>query len=158
MFRPLIAAFAIVLATPAATQAAPTPPASYGAPITVSAALKLIEKGMKLAEAKNLKMAFAVVEPTGELVAFARMDDVSYAPIKIAQQKARASARFRLPTSEFETRVLAGRTVLLSSDEVIAVGGGLPIIENNKVVGALGVSGGSAAEDSAVAAATLGDQ
>ncbi len=157
MMRLLIAACAVMLASPAATQT-PAPPTSYGPPIAASDALKLIEKGMKQAEAKKLKMAFAVVEPSGELVAFARMDDVSYATIRIAQQKARSSARFRLPTSEFEARVLAGRIVLLSSDEVIAVAGGIPIMANGKVIGALGVSGGSAQEDAAVAAATTGER
>lgn len=155
--RLLLAACAMMLASSAATQP-PAPPASYGPPIAVSDALKLVEKGIKQAQAKKLKMAFAVVEPSGELVAFARMDDVSYATIRIAQQKARSSARFRLPTAEFEARVLGGRTVLLSSDEVIAVGGGIPIIDKGRVIGALGVSGGSAQEDAAVAAEILGER
>ena len=158
MMRHLIAIGAMMLAMPLASQTPAPPPTSYGPPIAVSDALKLVEKGMKQAEAKKLKMAFAVVEPSGELVAFARMDDVSYATIRIAQQKARTSARFRLPTSEFEARVLGGRTVLLSSDEVIAVGGGIPIVDKGRVIGALGVSGGSAQEDAAVAAATLGER
>ena len=142
-------------ATPAATASAPV---AYGAPITLVDAMKLIEKGMKRAEARKLKMAFAVVEPSGELVAFAKMDDVVYASAHLAQQKARFAARFRLPTSEFETRVMGGRTVLLSSDEVIAIGGGVPIVANGRVIGALGVSGGSAADDAAVAWAALSDR
>jgi len=159
----LLAATAAMIAAPLAAQtAAPAAPASapvgYGAPITLADAMKLIEKGMKLAEARKLKLAFAVVEPSGELVAFAKMDDVLYASAHLAQQKARAAARFRLPTSEFETRVMGGRTVLLSSDEVIAIGGGVPIIANGRVIGALGVSGGSAADDAAVAGAALTDQ
>ena len=146
---------AALLATAGTAQSPSVPPAAYGPPIAVSEALKLIDQGMKLAAGKGFRMAFAIVEPSGELVAFARMDDAPYAAIRIAQQKARASARFRLPTAQFEERVLAGRTVLLSSDEVIAVAGGVPIVENGRVIGALGVSGGSAAEDSAIATATL---
>ena len=106
--------------------------------------------------AKGHKMAFAVVEPSGELVAFARMDDVPYASIRLAQQKARTSARLRMTTAALEERVQGGRSALLSSDEVIAIGGGVPIVVNGRVVGALGVSGGTAAEDGAVAIATLG--
>lgn len=128
-------------------------PAAYGPPISVTEASKIVDRGMKLAAAQGFRMAFAVVEPSGELVAFARMDDAPYAAVRLSQQKARASARLRLPTAELEQRVQAGRTVLLSSDEVIAVGGGVPLVANGKVVGALGVSGGSAAEDSAIAVA-----
>jgi len=157
----LVAAAAIIAAPAAAQTAVPTAPASapvgYGAPITLADAMELIDRAQELAEARKFRMAFAVVEPSGELVAFARMDDVVYASAHLAQQKARAAARFRLPTSEFETRVLGGRTVLLSSDEVISIGGGVPIVANGRVIGALGVSGGSAADDAAVASAAVSD-
>lgn len=154
MKRLWVAASALMLASPAASDA-PASPAGYGKPIAAREALDLVEKGMKLAEARGLKMAFAIVEPSGELVAFARMDDLLYASISIAQQKARTSARFRMPTSEFETRVQGGRTVLLSSDEVMAVGGGVPIVVDGRVIGAIGVSGGTAAEDTALAQAIV---
>ncbi len=158
----LLVAAAAIIAAPVAAQTTPPPaptsaPVGYGAPITLADAMKLIERAQKLAEARKFKMAFAVVEPSGELVAFARMDDVVYASAHLAQQKARAAARFRLPTSEFESRVFGGRTVLLSSDEVIAIGGGVPIVANGRVIGALGVSGGSAADDVTVASAAVSD-
>ncbi len=151
---PLVAATALISSIGWA-ESPETLPASYGPPIAVADAGRIVDRGMKLAAAKGFKMAFAVVEPSGELVAFARMDDTPYASIKVAQQKARSSARFRLPTAEFQRRVLAGRTVLLSSDEVLAVGGGIPIVAGGRVIGALGVSGGSAAEDSAIASAAI---
>lgn len=157
----LVAAAAIIAAPVAAQTTVPPAPTSapvgYGAPITFADAMKLIERAQKLAEACKFNLAFAVAEPSGELVAFARMDDVVYASAHLAQQKARAAARFRLPTSEFETRVLGGRTVLLSSDEVIAIGGNVLIVANGRVIGAFGVSGGSAADDVAVASAAVSD-
>lgn len=160
LIRQLTMACALLIGPPATAQAtaaqAPVVQAnSYGVPITAQAALALVERGMALSGAKGLKMAIAVVEPTGELVAFVRMDDVPYASIRIAQQKARAAARFRMATAQLEGRVLSGRTTLLSSDEVIAVGGGVPIVIDGKVVGALGVSGASAAEDAAIAGAIV---
>jgi len=85
----------------------------------------------------RLAAAFAVVEPSGELVAFARMDDVPYASIKLAQQKARTAARLRVTTQDLEGRVLRGRSVCLSSGEVIAIGGGVPIVMDGKIVGAV---------------------
>jgi glc operon protein GlcG len=155
----LVAVVAAMIAAPVPAQtAAPAAPVGYGVPIMLADAMKLIEKGIKLAEARKLKMAFAVVEPSGELIAFAKMDDVVYASAHLAQQKARTAARFRLPTSEFETRVMGGRAVLLSSDEVIAIAGGVPIVANARVIGALGVSGGTAADDGAVASAAVSDR
>lgn len=154
--RKLIAlACAIMIATPAATQTVTPPPSRYGTAISLEQAQALIRRGIAESAAKGHKMAFAVVEPSGELVAFARMDDVPYASIRLAQQKARTSARLRLSTASLEERVLGGRTVLLSSDEVIAVGGGVPIVVDGRVVGALGVSGGTAAEDAATASSTV---
>ncbi|WEK42239.1 MAG: heme-binding protein [Candidatus Sphingomonas colombiensis] len=102
-------------------------------------------------------MAFAIVEPSGELVAFARMDDAPYASIRLAQQKARTAARLRVATATLEERVRAGRSVLLSADEVIAIGGGVPIVANGRVIGAIGVSGGSADQDAGIAEAAIRD-
>jgi glc operon protein GlcG len=157
MMKALIAmAGAALLAAPNVAQApAQTPatpsaiPAHYGAPIGDEAAMALIDRAITLSAEKGLRLAIAVAEPSGELVAFARMDGVPYATIAIAQQKARTATRFRLPTAEFERRVQDGRIVLRSSDEVIAIG--VPIVVDGKVIGALGVSGASAAEDAAMA-------
>lgn len=148
-------AFIVLTTTSVSAQEPASQPARYGDPINVERALSLVQRAMKESTAKGHKMAFAVVEPSGELVAFARMDDVPYASIKLAQQKARTAARLRVTTQDLEERVLRGRSVLLSSDEVIAIGGGVPIVLDGKVVGALGVSGGTAAQDTAVATAAL---
>jgi glc operon protein GlcG len=152
MVRAILFLCAMVVAMPSAAQTAPS---EYGTPISAREALDLINRGMERSAEHNLTMAFAVVEPSGELVAFARMDNAPYASIQLAQQKARTSARLRIATAELEARVLAGRTVLLSSDEVLAIGGGVPIVRNGRVIGALGVSGGTAAQDAEMAIAIL---
>lgn len=152
----IILIYAILATTSAGAQTQDAQASSsYGAPITVADALALIQRGMDQSAAKGHRMAFAVVEPSGELVAFARMDDVPYASIRLAQQKARTSARLQITTATLEERVQGGRAVLLSSDEVIAIGGGVPIIMDGRIVGALGVSGATAAEDTAVAEAAV---
>ncbi|ESQ89253.1 hypothetical protein ABAC460_13225 [Asticcacaulis sp. AC460] len=142
----------LAMAIPVAAAAQTAPPSRYGQAMATDDALSLIDRARQAAVARGLNMAFAVVEPTGELVAFVRMEDAPYASGSLAQQKARSSARLRLPTSELETRVQNGRLVLLSSDEVLAVGGGVPIVVDGRVVGALGVSGGTSAQDAEVAA------
>jgi len=101
-------------------------------------------------------MAFAVVEPSGSLVAFARMDDVQYASIAVAQAKARSAALYRGATAAAEARVLAGRTVSLALEGLVPVAGGVPIVVDGRIVGAIGVSGASSAEDDEIARAALG--
>ncbi len=148
-------ALTFAVATPGATQTPSNAPTVYGPPVTVGDALELIDRGIERSTADGMQMAFAVVEPSGELVAFARMDGVPYASIRIAQQKARTAARLRMATSQLEERVQGGRTAPLSSDEVIAVGGGVPIVVDGRIIGALGVSGATAAEDDALATALI---
>jgi glc operon protein GlcG len=155
MIRTILFACAVMIASPASAQPQPAPANGYGPPISVREALALIDRGMEQSAAQGFTMVFAVVEPSGELVAFARMDDAPYASGQIAQQKARTSARLRLATADLEERVQGGRVALLSSDEVIAIGGGVPIIREGRVVGALGVSGGTAAQDAAIAGAAV---
>src|SRR5690606_24079283 len=99
---------ALLAAHPGLSQESPAQPVLYGPPITLKDALVLVERGRDLAARCGLSMAFAVVEPSGELVAFIRMDDIPYASTRLAQQKARTSARFRMTTAEFEERVKAG--------------------------------------------------
>jgi glc operon protein GlcG len=154
--NPMIAlACSILLSTPATAQTPVGQSLGYGPPIGVEEAMAVISKGMKNAASGKHKMAFAVVEPSGELVAFARMDDTPYASIRLAQQKARTAARLRVSTAELERRVQGGRTVLLSSDEVLAVAGGVLIIKHGRIVGALGVSGATAPEDASIAESAL---
>ncbi|WP_428152537.1 GlcG/HbpS family heme-binding protein [Brevundimonas sp.] len=130
-------------------------PPSYGAPISLAAAEALIDRAITAARTGGHRMAVAVVEPSGELVAFARMDDTQYGSIYVAQRKASTAARYRLATSTMEERVLAGRTVSLANDDSLPIAGGIPIIVDGHIVGAIGVSGASAAEDAAVATAAL---
>jgi glc operon protein GlcG len=149
---------AVLMSTAAVAETPAPPPSTYGSPIAMDDALALVQHGIELSKKRGLKMAIAVVEPSGELVAFARMDDVPYGSITLAQQKARTSARFRMTTANAEERVQNGRVALLSADDFIAIGGGVPIVVNDRVVGALGVSGASAAEDAALALAIVTQQ
>ena len=147
-------------ATQAQTQAqapapAPSPAPAYGAPISLSEAQTLIQRAVEASRARGFRMSIAVVEPSGELVAFAKMDDTQYGSTYVAQRKAETSARYRTSTASFESRVMGGRVVTLGNDDVMPIAGGQPIIVDGKVVGGLGVSGGTAAEDDEIAVAAL---
>ena len=155
MIRNILSACAVMIAAPATAEPPKPAPSGYGPPISITEARALIDRGMETAAAQGHTMAFAIVEPSGELVAFARMDDAPYASTRLAQQKASTSARLRLTTAELEERVQGGRMALLSSDEVIAIGGGVPILAEGRIIGALGISGGTAAQDAAIAGETV---
>ena len=94
-------------------------------------------------------MNVAVVDSGANLVAFMRMDGALLASIEIAQHKARAAAIFRRPTQAFEDAARGGAAVL-SLDGVIASAGGVPLIDQGKLIGAIGCSGGASAQDEAV--------
>jgi uncharacterized protein GlcG (DUF336 family) len=106
------------------------------------------------AEAKRqgFTMAFAVVDPSGDLVAFARMDGVQTGSITVAQDKARSAALYRRPSKAFAEAVAAGKLGVLGLHGAVAVEGGVPLVSGGKVIGALGVSGGSSEQDGQVAA------
>ena len=147
-------AFAQTTAAPPAA-AAPTQPPAYGTPIGMEAAQALIARAVAASSARGFRMAVAIVEPSGELVAFVRMDDTQYGSIYVAQKKATTAARYRTATSVMEERTLAGRTVTLANDDSLPISGGVPIVVDGKIVGAIGVSGAAAAEDNQIALAAL---
>ena len=136
-----------------APAAAPAPP--YGAPIGLEAAQALIDRAVEAGRARGFRLAIAVVEPSGDLVAFGRMDDVQYGSIDVAQAKARSAARFRSSSASAEERLAAGRIALLAIDGIVPVAGGVPIVVDGRVVGAIGVSGASSAQDDEVARAAI---
>ncbi|WP_309629486.1 heme-binding protein [Brevundimonas sp.] len=159
--KALILALALAAVAPAGMAQTPTgiskqaSPPSYGAPISLEAAEELIDRAVTAARAGGHRLAIAIVEPNGELVAFARMDDTQYGSIRVAQRKAWTAARYRLATATMEERTLAGRIVTLANDDSLPIAGGVPIVVDGHIVGAIGVSGASAAEDAAVAAVAL---
>ena len=124
-------------------------------PIGLETAQALIDRAIEAGRARGFRLAIAVVEPSGELVAFGRMDDVQYGSISIAQQKARSAARVRTATSALEERLAAGRMAILALDEIMPVAGGVPIVVDGRVVGAIGVSGASSAQDDEIARAAI---
>jgi uncharacterized protein GlcG (DUF336 family) len=146
----LIGLGAIASAAPA--QQMPNP---YGAAISLDQARSIVAGARKAANQQRLAMAFAVVEPGGELVLFEKMDGTQYGSEMIAPEKARTAARFKRPTKSFSDAVAAGRVAVLSLPGIVAVEGGVPIVVGGRIVGALGVSGGTSEQDGEIAAIAL---
>ena len=127
----------------------------YGETIKLDQAKKAADAALADATKRGWPMCIAVVTPSGDLVYFVKMDDCQYASIAIAQHKAKAAATFRRPTVNFER--LLGRgpffSYLTTLDGVIGSRGGNPIVVNGKIIGAIGVSGGTGSQDDAVSQA-----
>ena len=126
----------------------------YGNPISLDRAHAVIQAAVAEAKKRNWKMNVAVSDSGANLVAFQRMDGAMLASIQIAQHKARAAATFRRPTKVFEDGInLMHLNYLLAFDGVIASRGGIPLIEQGKIIGAIGCSGGTDSQDELVSKA-----
>lgn len=115
--------------------------------LTLAAAMRIVAAAQREAEANNWAMVIAVVDDGGHLIHLSRMDGALIASVTVAEEKARCAAHFKRPTKFFEDGVAAGRNVLLSLPGVIPIEGGIPLIAGGQMIGAIGVSGGSAAQD-----------
>jgi len=124
-------------------------PPQYGAPINLEQAQKAINAAAAEAKKNNWFLAITVVAPSGHLVAFNAMDNTQYASIAISQHKARVAATFKRPTKVFQDGLTADKPnlVFLTLDDVIASEGGIPIVVDGKIVGGIGCSGATGAQD-----------
>jgi uncharacterized protein GlcG (DUF336 family) len=120
----------------------------FGTPISADRAQSLIQAGIAEATKRGWPEVFSVVDNGGNLVAFVRMDGAALASIAISEHKARTAARYRRPTRAFEDAVQKfGFNYLLTLDDVIASRGGIPLVEEGKIIGAVGCSGATGSQD-----------
>ena len=126
----------------------------YGPPISLPRAQAVLHAAVADATRRNWKMNLAIADSGGNLVAFQRMDGAMLASIQIAEHKARAAVTFRRPTKTFEDGInLMHLNYLLAFDGVIASRGGIPLIEQGAIIGAIGCSGGTDSQDEIVSQA-----
>jgi glc operon protein GlcG len=124
----------------------------YGPPITLGRAQAAVQAAIEEANKRSWPMNIAIVDSGANLVAFARMDSALLASITIAEHKARVAVKFRRPTKALEDAVQKlDYKYILSLDDVIATRGGIPLIEDGKLIGAIGVSGGAGPQDEVIA-------
>lgn len=125
-------------------------PTPYGETINLETAKKAAAGATAEAKKRNWDgFCIAVVGPSGDLVYFEKLDNCQFASVTIAQHKARTAARYRRPTLAFENLIGKGPyfNYLTTLDDVIASRGGNPLMVGGKIIGAIGVSGGSGAQD-----------
>ena len=139
-----------MLAISAAQAQMPNP---YGAPIGVDVARRVAASALAEGRKNGWTVAAAVVDAGGALVYFERIDGTQSGSSDVAVLKARSAAAFKRPTKAFEEAVAGGRQALLSLPGAIALEGGIPLIVDGKIIGALGVSGATSQQDGACAQA-----
>lgn len=123
--------------------------------ISLEGAKLLAAAGEAEAAKRGWTVAIAIVNLEGGLVLFHCGDGTQPASQDIAVAKARTAARFKRPTRAMEDGVASGRHALITVPDAVMLEGGVPIRQNGQIVGAIGVSGMTSAEDGIIAAAAL---
>ena len=117
--------------------------------ITLEAAQMMAAAGEAEARKNNWNVAIAILDGGANLILFQKMDDTQLGSAKVAIDKARSAALFKRPTKVFQDTLAAGGEGLrlLKIQGAVPVEGGIPLVIEGKIVGAIGVSGGSSAQD-----------
>ena len=124
-------------------------PNPYGSPIPMEKAKLVAAAAAAEAQKNGWTMAISIVDSSGELVFFEKMDGTQLGSIQLSMAKARSAALFKRPTKAYEDALAAGSigVRVLKVPDAMPVEGGVPLIENGKIIGAVGVSGGQSTQD-----------
>lgn len=124
-------------------------PVLYGSPIPLEKAKAVAAAALTEAQKNGWLMAVTIVDPSGELVFFEKMDGTQLGSIDVSIAKARSAVLFKRPTKVFEDTVSGGGVGLrvLKVPGAMPVEGGVPLVENGKIIGAIGVSGAQPSQD-----------
>ncbi len=123
--------------------------------LTLEQSRKMIEAAKIEAQSNGWPVVIAIVDDGGHLVCLDRMDGAQFGSIEIAIAKAKSAIAFKRPTKEWEKRIVDGRLGILSLPGMIPVEGGLPIVADGDMIGAIGVSGVTSIQDGQIAAAGI---
>jgi uncharacterized protein GlcG (DUF336 family) len=128
---------------------------AYGAPITIDDAKKAAAPALAEAVKNHWTIAVAIVDPAGTLVYYEKMDNTQLGSARVAIDKARSAALFKRPTKAWQDALAAGGEGLriLAIEGAVPVEGGVPLLMDGKIVGAIGVSGMASSQDAQCAKA-----
>jgi glc operon protein GlcG len=131
------------------------PPANADLPVkkvlTLDAAKKIAAAAEAEAKKRGATVVIVVVDDGGHLLLLERLDDTQVASVEVGIGKARTAAIFRRPSKVFEDQVREGRVAALALPGATPLQGGVPIVFEGKVIGAIGVSGNTPQEDEDIA-------
>lgn len=151
-FVSLVIVALVVLGAAAADAQQPAP---YGQAITLEQAKRVVAGAEAEARKNNWPVVIAIVDPGGNLVVLHRLDNTQFGSLEVARQKAWTAAAFRRPTKVFQDAVAGGGAGLriLRLEGASPLDGGLPIVADGKIIGAIGVSGVTGEQDAQIARA-----
>ncbi len=141
------------LAPASAQQTAGIPP--YGAPITLDDAKRAMAAAELEAAKNSWQVAITILDSGGNLVMFHKIDNTQLASITASEGKARTALTFKRPSKALDDAIAAGGAGLrlLAIKDITPLEGGLPIVVDGKIIGAIGVSGALSSQDAQVAKA-----
>ncbi len=150
----LAAAGAMTVLTAISVQAQTMPP-PYGPPIGIDNARKVMAAAEAEAVKNNWAVVIAVIDSGGHVVMLHRLDNVQLSSIDISQGKAKTALMFKRPTKVLDDAISSGGTGLrfLALKDIVPLEGGVPIVLDGKIIGAIGVSGVLSAQDAQIARA-----
>ena len=141
---PILSIAALLSAAPASAQN-----------FTFDQAMQIGSEAVRAASADSRPVSIVVVNAEGRTLLALRMDGTSFKNLDVAEQKAVTAAALGAPTSAIEQAVEGGKTSILSVPGLSAIGGGVPVMRGDKVIGGVGVSGGTPQQDEAAAKAAI---
>jgi glc operon protein GlcG len=119
--------------------------------LTIETIKKIANHATQTAKSISCAMSIAIVDNGANLSYLERMDDAMIGSVETARRKARSAVLFKRPTKIFEDMLAGGRTAVLSLPGVMPIEGGVPLLIDGGMEGAIGVSGGTAQQDGLVA-------
>ena len=140
--------------TPALAQTTPPP---YGPPISIENARKVMAAAEGEAAKNNWAVVICIIDAGGNLVMLHRHDNVQLSSIEISQGKAKTALMFKRPSKVLDDAISSGGAGLrfLALKEIVPLEGGIPIVADGKIIGAIGVSGVLSAQDAQIARAGI---
>jgi glc operon protein GlcG len=143
---------ALLAALPARAQTAPPP---YGPPIGIENARKVMAAAEAEAEKNNWSVVITILDSGGHIVMLHRRDDVQLSSIELSQGKAKTALMFKRPSKVLDDAISGGGGGLrfLALKDIVPLEGGLPLLADGKIVGAIGVSGVLSSQDAHIARA-----
>lgn len=121
--------------------------------LSLAAARKIVAAAEAEANARGVGVVIAVVDSSGTIIELTRMDTAQVASVNVGIGKARTAAIYRRPSRDFEEQIKSGRIAALALADATPLQGGVPVLVDGKVVGAVGVSGDTPQVDEAIAIA-----
>jgi glc operon protein GlcG len=133
----------------------PARPPAYGPPIELSTAKDVAAAAEAEAIRNGWAVVICIVDSTGHVVLLEKLDQTQYGSLELARAKAETALNFKRPTRVFESGIAEGGLGVrfLSAHNVCALEGGIPLLRDGRIIGAIGISGARSTEDAQVAEA-----